>query len=61
METIKKIRDQFKVTILVVEQNVREVLKIVDRAYVLRMGKIVMQETRVTSETEQKIREVFLG
>lgn len=61
METIKKIRDQFKVTILAVEQNVREVLKIVDRAYVLRLGRIVMEESKVTEETEKRIREVFLG
>jgi branched-chain amino acid transport system ATP-binding protein len=61
MGTIKKIRNQFKVTLLVVEQNVREVLKIVDRAYVLRLGRIILEESRVTPESEQRIRSVFLG
>jgi branched-chain amino acid transport system ATP-binding protein len=61
MGTIKKIRNQFKVTLLVVEQNVREVLKIVDRAYVLRLGRIILEENRVTPESEQRIRSVFLG
>jgi len=61
MGTIKKIRNQFKVTLLVVEQNVREVLKIVDRAYVLRLGRIILEESRVTTESEQRIRAVFLG
>jgi len=60
MGTIRQIRDQFKVTILAVEQNVREVLRIVDRAYVLRLGKIIMEEAKVTQATERKIREVFL-
>jgi branched-chain amino acid transport system ATP-binding protein len=61
MGTIKKIRNQFKVTLLVVEQNVREVLKIVDRAYVLRLGRIILEESNVTPESEQRIRSVFLG
>jgi branched-chain amino acid transport system ATP-binding protein len=61
MGTIRKIGSQFKVTLLVVEQNVREVLKIVDRAYVLRLGRIILEESSVTPESEQRIRSVFLG
>jgi len=60
MATIKQIRNQFTVTILVVEQNVREVLKITDRVYVMRLGQIILEETQVGTGTEQKIREVFL-
>lgn len=61
MDTIRQIRNQFNVTILVVEQNVREVLKIVDRVYVLRLGEIVLEEARMGTQTEQKIRQVFLS
>lgn len=60
MATILKVRDQFAVTILVVEQNVREVLKIIDRVYVMRLGQIILEEVKVSTQTEQKIRQVFL-
>jgi ABC-type branched-subunit amino acid transport system ATPase component len=61
MNTIRQIRSQFKVTILAVEQNVRETLKIVDQAYVLRLGVIILEENEVDSQTESKIRKVFLS
>lgn len=61
MATIKQIRKEFSITILVVEQNVREVLKITDRVYVMRLGQIILEETHIGSGTEQKIREVFLS
>ncbi len=61
MATIKQIRNQFTVTILVVEQNVREVLKVTDRVYVMRLGQVILEETSVGTGTEQKIREVFLS
>jgi branched-chain amino acid transport system ATP-binding protein len=60
MNTICQIRKQFSITILVVEQNVREVLKVVDRVYVLRLGQITLEERQVDSQTENKIRQVFL-
>lgn len=60
MELIKKVRDRFETTILVVEQNVREVLKVVERVYVLRLGTIILEETEVGVGSEKKIKEVFL-
>ena len=60
MATIQRIREQFAMTILVVEQNVREVLKVADRVYVLRLGEIILEEKEISKETEQKIRQVFL-
>lgn len=60
MQTIRQIRDRFAITILVVEQNVREVLKITGRIYVLRLGQITLEETTVNPRTEEKIRQVFL-
>jgi len=60
MELINKIKIRFDTTILVVEQNVREVLKVVERVYVLRLGKIILEETKVGAGSEKKIKEVFL-
>ncbi len=60
MEMIMTVRDRFKTTMLVVEQNVREVLKVVERVYVLKLGTIILEDTQVGAGSEEKIREVFL-
>lgn len=60
METISVIRSRFNITLLVVEQKVREVLRIVDRVYVLKLGEIVFEETRITQDTEDTLRRIFL-
>jgi branched-chain amino acid transport system ATP-binding protein len=48
-------------TILVVEQNVRQVLKLVDRAYLLEVGRIKM-EGRADALSEQDfVRKAYVG
>jgi branched-chain amino acid transport system ATP-binding protein len=42
-EKIAQIRGEFHTAILIVEQKVRQVLSISDRAYVLKMGKVVCE------------------
>ena len=44
MENIKKINKQFGSSVLLVEQNLQEALSVADRAYVIKMGKIVLEE-----------------
>lgn len=61
LKTLIHIRDQFKLTVLVVEQNVRELLNVVDRIYVLRLGEIVLEESNITVDTEENIRQIFLS
>jgi branched-chain amino acid transport system ATP-binding protein len=49
------------VTVLVIEQNVAEALRLSDRAYVLREGRVVLEgESRTLSQGDQ-VREAFLG
>lgn len=60
MELIAQCREQFNTSVLIVEQNVRAMLTIADRVYLLRTGKIVHEEPQVNAETEQILRELFL-
>jgi branched-chain amino acid transport system ATP-binding protein len=59
-ELIRRVREE-GFTILVVEQNVRQVLKLVDRAYLLEVGRIRM-EGRADQLSEQDfVRKAYVG
>jgi branched-chain amino acid transport system ATP-binding protein len=60
LETIKEINKNFKTTILVVEQKVREVLKIADYVYALRMGKFVFTGTPEEIQQGDNLKKIFL-
>ncbi len=49
------------VTILLVEQNVRQTLALCDRAYVLENGRIVLQGTGKELLTDPHVKEAYLG
>jgi branched-chain amino acid transport system ATP-binding protein len=57
MESIR----QSGVTIFVVEQNVNAVLKVVDRAYVLEMGRITLQGTGKELLADPRVQAAYLG
>lgn len=44
MKAISNVKEQIKSSILIVEQNVNEVLKIADHVYGMKLGKIVFRE-----------------
>lgn len=48
-------------TILLVEQNVRQALKIADRGYVLENGQIVLEDTGAALLSNPKVIEAYLG
>lgn len=50
-----------KITILLVEQNVREALEIADRGYVLQTGKIVSEGTGKDLIESDVVRKAFMG
>ena len=60
-EAIKIIRDKFNTTILIVEQKVKEVLEIADRVYVLRLGKVVLEDNADNLKDVSVIKKAFLG
>jgi branched-chain amino acid transport system ATP-binding protein len=48
-------------TVLIVEQNVRQVLRVVDRAYLLEAGTIRASGTSAELQASEMIREAYLG
>lgn len=60
MELIKKIRQE-GMTILLVEQNVRQSLKLSDRAYVLENGQIIMEGKGKELLDSPQVRKAYLG
>ena len=45
METIQDISRRDKLTVLLVEQNVRHALAIAGRVYIMRTGRVILEET----------------
>jgi len=58
-ETIQEINRKLETTILIVEQKVREVIKIANYVYALRMGEIVFSGSPVGLNSET-LRKIFL-
>jgi branched-chain amino acid transport system ATP-binding protein len=59
-ELVRRIRES-GLTVLIVEQNVQQVLKVVDRAYLLEAGTIRMSGTAAELSESETIREAYLG
>ena len=59
-DLIRRVREE-GYTILVVEQNVRQVLKIVDRAYLLEVGRIKMEGRASELSEEAFVRKAYVG
>ena len=60
LEVIKHLREQ-GITILLVEQNVRNTLEVADRGYVLENGQIVMEGKGKELLKSEKVKEAYLG
>lgn len=59
-DALKQLRER-GVTILLVEQNVNTTLRIVDRAYVLEQGQIVLEGTGEQLLSNTHVQEAYLG
>lgn len=60
LDTVRKLKEE-GITILLVEQNVREALDLADRAYVLQTGRIVGEGSGRELLESDMFREAFLG
>jgi len=58
---IKRINKEEGVTILLVEQNVRQTLAMCNRAYALENGRIVLEGTGKELMTDEHVKEAYLG
>jgi branched-chain amino acid transport system ATP-binding protein len=59
-DLIRRVREE-GYTILIVEQNVRQVLKLVDRAYLLEVGRIRMEGRAAELSEQDFIRKAYVG
>ena len=60
LDTLRQINDE-GVTVLLVEQNIRDSLNIADRGYVLEEGKIIIEGQGRELLSNDHIKEVYLG
>lgn len=60
MEMVKHLKSK-EIGILITDHNVRETLKIVDRAYIVYDGKILMSGTPDQIKNHKEVRRVYLG
>jgi branched-chain amino acid transport system ATP-binding protein len=60
LRRVRAISGQNGISILIVEQKVREVLKIADRVYVMRNGRVSFSGDARELQDEQRLREFFL-
>jgi branched-chain amino acid transport system ATP-binding protein len=56
---VRELNDEDGMTILLVEQNANQALQLADRAYVLEMGKVVLEGAELASDA--RVREAYLG
>jgi branched-chain amino acid transport system ATP-binding protein len=59
-EIVQELQTQ-RITVLLVEQNVRKTLQVSDRAYVLSLGKIVHEGTSQSLRNDTLLQETYLG
>ena len=59
-ELVRDLKNR-RIGILITDHNVRETLKIVDRAYIINDGKIIMSGTPDYVINDQNVRRVYLG
>ncbi len=60
-EIIKKINEENKTTILLVEQNANMALKVAHRGYVMETGQVTIADSAQALMTNDKVREAYLG
>jgi branched-chain amino acid transport system ATP-binding protein len=59
-DLIRRIRGE-GLTVLIVEQNIRQVLEVVDRAYLLEVGAIRLAGTSAELKNNEFIRKAYMG
>jgi len=60
-DAVVQVRDQHGVTILMVEQNAMQALRVSDRAYVLSMGAVALSGQAHALLHDEAVRELYLG
>ncbi|MFN4231864.1 ABC transporter ATP-binding protein [Thermus sp.] len=61
MRTLEALRREKNLSLLLVEQNARAALAIVDRVYVMERGRVVFEGDAMTAQEDQDVMEFYLG
>lgn len=60
-ELIRKIKDEFNITIMLIEHDMSLVMEVTERIYVLEYGRLIAQGTPDEIKTNQRVIEACLG
>ena len=60
MRIVRELKER-NIGVLITDHNVRETLEIVDRAYILHDGAVLMSGTADDVVSDEKVRRVYLG
>lgn len=60
-ELIRKIKDEFNITIMLIEHDMSLVMEVTERIYVLEYGRLIAQGTPDEIKTNQRVNEAYLG
>ena len=60
-ENVRKINEELRTTILVVEQNAKTALAISDYAYIMESGKVVLEGPSRTLQDNPDVKEFYMG
>jgi branched-chain amino acid transport system ATP-binding protein len=61
MATLRRLREEQGLTVVLVEQNARSALSVADEAVVLNLGKVVAQGPAAELAADEKLRHAYLG
>jgi branched-chain amino acid transport system ATP-binding protein len=61
MATLRRLRDDQGLTVVLVEQNARSALSVADEAIVLNLGKVVASGKAADLAADEKLRHAYLG
>ena len=61
MATLRTLRDEQQMTVVLVEQNARSALSVADRAVVLNLGRVVASGPAAELAADEKLRHAYLG
>jgi branched-chain amino acid transport system ATP-binding protein len=60
-ETVSRLRQESRLSVLMVEQNARAALQIAERGYVLETGRIIMEDVSSALANNPEVQRAFLG
>ena len=60
-KTIRDINQKSGTTVMLVEQNANQALKVASRGYVIETGEVVLADTAANLLSNQQVKEAYLG